>query len=229
MDRRIGPPNRGDPADGERRNGAYGKGLREGEGFVATREGALRGRGKTAGNFFENGLRGEHAARRNARRGGRDGNRGGKRGRNGSRGGGGGRRSLGGGSGRAIGGLGGENGGNGLGKHGLKAVVDEGRGGALESVATHRLRFGSSENGVVELVVGEVERVARKNVGAGERVGEGIRGGELGLEGWREGREGVREGSREECWMDWKRGLEQEENASHLDQAWGETPGHRRR
>ena len=125
--------------------------------------------------------------------------------------------------------MGGENGGNGLGKHGLKAVVDEGRGGALESVATHRLRFGSSENGVVELVVGEVERVARKNVGAGERVGEGIRGGELGLEGWREGREGVREGSREECWMDWKRGLEQEENASHLDQAWGETPGHRRR
>lgn len=125
--------------------------------------------------------------------------------------------------------MGGENGGNGLGKHGLKAVVDEGRGGALESVATHRLRFGSSENGVVELVVGEVERVARKNVGAGERVGEGIGGGELGLEGWREVREGVREGSREECWTDWKRGLEQEENASHLDLAWGETPGHRRR
>lgn len=125
--------------------------------------------------------------------------------------------------------MGSENGGDGLGKHGLKAVVDEGRGGALESVATHRLRLGGSENGVVELVVGEVERVARKNVGTGERVGEGIRGGELGLEGWRERREEVREGSREECWTDWKRGLGQEENASHLDLTWGEILGHRRR
>lgn len=78
--------------------------------------------------------------------------------------------------------MGSENGGDGLGKHGLKAVVDEGRGRALESVATHGLRFGGSENGVVRLVVWEVERVAGKNIGTGKRVGEGIGGCELGLE-----------------------------------------------